>query len=338
MIGSLSIFVGPLGSTRLSDPAKPYPSAREPEIVAMMESSEGFSSKVNSPVSVGDAQIIGGDEIKEKLDMEEKALKTRNSTRDFAVGSSSVSKSIHQLCVIITEAEEENNHEENEGIDRQVDKAREPNKKEKEKIHVSTGEWRIIMSDVNHGTEIPEGSRREVLMGYQYALHQHKKKLREERDIFMRSRDNNSMSSDEFWDDYSDDSEYSRERHRDPKHNRRTMAHRREERYSRSITPQLEEEEEDFVHETPEVALIAAQAYLLTTRLEPGDPREDMHQAAMRSFRIIEDEIMGKVQKRSRQATRKSKRKSTSTKPRKVSPASHQKKKGDKRGRRTQEI
>jgi hypothetical protein len=41
--------------------------------------------------------------------------------------------------------------------------------------------------------------------------------------MFMRSRDNNSMTSDELWDDYSDDSEYSRERHRDSKHNRRTM-------------------------------------------------------------------------------------------------------------------
>jgi hypothetical protein len=40
--------------------------------------------------------------------------------------------------------------------------------------------------------------------------------------------------------------------------------------------------------------LIAAQAYLLTTRPKPGDPREDMHQATMRSLRIIEDEIMGK--------------------------------------------
>jgi hypothetical protein len=36
------------------------------------------------------------------------------------------------------------------------------------------------MSAINHGTEVLEGSRREVLMGYQYALHQHKKKLREE--------------------------------------------------------------------------------------------------------------------------------------------------------------
>jgi hypothetical protein len=44
-------------------------------------------------------------------------------------------------------------------------------RKEKEKIYVSTGEWRIIMSAINHGTGIPADSRREVLMGYQYALH-----------------------------------------------------------------------------------------------------------------------------------------------------------------------
>jgi hypothetical protein len=112
--------------------------------------------------------------------------------------------------------------------------------------------------------------------------------------MFVRSQNNNSMTSGGLWDDYSDDSEYIRERHRDPKHNRRITVQRREERYSRSITPQPEEEEEDFIHETPEVALIAAHAYLLTTRPKPGDPREDMHQAAMRSLGIIEDEIMGK--------------------------------------------
>jgi hypothetical protein len=69
----------------------------------------------------------------------------------------------------------------------QVDKLRSNSKKEKEKIHVSTEEWRIIMSAINHGTEVPADSRREVLMEYQYALHQRRKKLREERDMFMRS-------------------------------------------------------------------------------------------------------------------------------------------------------
>jgi hypothetical protein len=293
-IGSLNIFIGPSGLTRLSDPTKLDPSASETETKAIMESSEGSSSEVNSPVSAGEAQIAEGDEIQEKFDIEGKAFETHNNTRDFAAGSSGVSKRVHQLCVIITKAEEESNHEGNEGVNTQVDKIREHNKKEKEKIHVSAGEWRIIMSAINHGTEVPEGSRREVLMGYQYALHQHKKKLREERDMFTTSRDNNSMSKEEYWDDYSDDSEHSRERRGDPKHNRGTTAQSREERYSRNTIPQLEEEEEDFVQEIPEAALIAAQAYLLTTRPEPGDPREEMHQAAIRSLRIVEGKIMGK--------------------------------------------
>jgi hypothetical protein len=85
------------------------------------------------------------------------------------------------------------------------------------------------------------------------------------------------------------------ERHRDPKHNRRTTTQIREESYTRSQSPQQSEEEEDFVQETPEAALVAAQAYLLTTQPEPGDPREHMHQAAIRSLGSVEDELMGKL-------------------------------------------
>jgi hypothetical protein len=61
-------------------------------------------------------------------------------------------------------------------------------------------------------------------MGYQYTLHQRRKKLREERDIFMRSRDNNSITSGGYWNEYSDALESSIERHIDPKHSRRTTA------------------------------------------------------------------------------------------------------------------
>jgi hypothetical protein len=62
------------------------------------------------------------------------AFTTHNSTRDFAAGGSGVSKRVHQLCIIITKAEEENNHEGNEGVDRQVDKIREHNKKRRRKF------------------------------------------------------------------------------------------------------------------------------------------------------------------------------------------------------------
>jgi hypothetical protein len=49
------------------------------------------------------------------------------------------------------------------------------------------------------------------------------------------------------------------------------------------------------VQETPKAALVAAQAYLLTTQPEPGDPREHMHQAAVRSLGLIEDKLMGNL-------------------------------------------
>jgi hypothetical protein len=214
--------------------------------------------------------------------------------KDFATESSGISRSIHQLCVIITEAAEENNHVGNEEVDMQVDKLRSNIKKEKEKIHVSTGECRIIMSAINQGTEVPADSRREVLMGYQYTLHHRRKKLREERDMFMRSRDNNSITSGGYWDEYSDASESSIERHRDPKHSRRTTTRTREESHTRSISAHPSDEEEDFVQETPKAALVATQMYLLTTQPKPGDPREHMHQAAIRSLGLVEDKLREK--------------------------------------------
>jgi hypothetical protein len=285
-IGSLSFYVGPSGSTRLSDPAKSGPSASKAERITISGSFVGSSSEVNSPVRITATEDMQKrleefDETRGKPDMEATVVKTHDSPRDFATGSSGISRSVHQLRVIITEAAEEDNHEGDKEVDMQADKPRSNSKKEKEKIHVSIGEWRIIMSAMNHGTEVPTDSRREVLMGYQYALHQRRKKLREERDMFMRSRDDNSTSSGGYWDEYSDASEYNMERHRDPKHNRRTTSQTREESYAKSLSAQPSDEEEDFLQETPEEALVAAQAYLLTTQPELGDPREHMHQAAI---------------------------------------------------------
>jgi hypothetical protein len=142
----------------------------------------------------------------------------------------------------------------------QVVKLRSNDKKEKEKVHVSTGEWRMIMTAINHGTDVHADSRREVLMGYQYALHQRRRKLREEKAMLMRSQDNNTASSEEYWDEYSDASESSIERH-----SRRMTARTREESHMKSESAHPLDEEEDFVQETPEAALVAAQTYLLTT-------------------------------------------------------------------------
>jgi hypothetical protein len=194
-IGSLSIIIGSSSSSRLSDSTKPDPLANKPETEEILESSEGSSSKVNSPVCLAKAPITEDDKIQENFDSEERACQKHINAEDLAVGSSGVSK-VHQLCIIITEAEEENNNEGSKKVDRQVNKVKEHNKKEKEKVHVSAGEWRMIKSVINHGTEVPKGSRREVLMGYQYALYQHRKKLREERDMVF--QDNNSISREEY--------------------------------------------------------------------------------------------------------------------------------------------
>jgi hypothetical protein len=153
----------------------------------------------------------------------------------------------------------------------------------------------MIMSAINHGIDVPADSRREVLMGYQYALHQRIKKLREERDMFMRNLDYNSTSSGGYWDEYSDSSESSMERQRDPKHSRRTTARRVEESYTKSPSANPPEEEEEFVQEIPKKALVAAHAYLLTTQPKPRDPREHMHQAAIRSLGLVEDKLRGNL-------------------------------------------
>jgi hypothetical protein len=80
-------------------------------------------------------------------------------------------------------------------------------------------------------------------------------------------------------------------RNREPKHRRRKTTRGREEKCARSINAPLSDEEENFIQETPEAALVAAQAYLLTMQLKPGDPREHMHQAAIKSPGLVEDKL-----------------------------------------------
>jgi hypothetical protein len=45
------------------------------------------------------------------------------------------------------------------------------------------------------------------------------------------------------------------------------------------------------VQETLKAALVAAQAYLLTTQPKPRDPWEHMHQDAIRSLGLVEDKL-----------------------------------------------
>jgi hypothetical protein len=47
------------------------------------------------------------------------------------------------------------------------------------------------------------------------------------------------------------------------------------------------DERGNIVPKTPETALVAAQAYILTMQPAPGDPRESMHQTAIKGLGLI---------------------------------------------------
>jgi hypothetical protein len=63
-------------------------------------------------------------------------------------------------------------------------------------------------------------------------------------------------------------SDSSEERHREPKHSRRRTERPRKEDRAKSVGTPLSDEEEDFIQETSEAALVAAQAYLHSQNLE----------------------------------------------------------------------
>jgi hypothetical protein len=151
---------------------KSDPLARKTVTIATSESLVGSSSETNSPVSFATMESAGEkveelDETMGNLDIGEVMDHLNLDQKDFTTRSGGVSSNVHQVCVIITEAAEENDDAGNMEVDTQGNKPRSNNGKEKEKIYVSTGEWRVIMSVINHGMEVPANSRREVLMGYQ---------------------------------------------------------------------------------------------------------------------------------------------------------------------------
>jgi hypothetical protein len=138
-IGSLSFYVRPSGSTRLSYPVKSGPLASKAERITISGSSVGSSSEVNSPVSCTATEDMQKrleefDETRGKSNMEATVVEPHDSPTDFATKSNGVSRSVHQLCIITTEAAKENNYEGNEEVDMQVDKPRNNTKKEKRKF------------------------------------------------------------------------------------------------------------------------------------------------------------------------------------------------------------
>jgi hypothetical protein len=213
-IGSLSIFIGPSGLTRLSDPAKPDPSASEPETVAMMEYSEGSSSEVNSSISLGEVQegkIAEGDETMNFFDLgvqlkdlmichgdtSDKSIDTWKIGLELSKDDDSIFSSFNnkigkqcQVLAIVGDNSEEFDENSNPvlnpaNIDRGANHLAEGQTTEslatREKIRLSTDEWRVIRAAVEHGMPIPSNSSKNMLLGYHYTLRQQAKQLAKEK-------------------------------------------------------------------------------------------------------------------------------------------------------------
>ena len=228
-IGSLSIFIGPSGSSRLSDPTKQDPSASEPETIAMMEYSEGSSSEVNSPVSLGEVQerkIAEGDETMENFDLgvqledlmiclndiSDKSTDTWKTGLElsedgdsiFSSFNSNIGKQCQVLAIVGDNSEEfdENNNPvlNPANIDRGANHLAEGQTAEsliaREKIRLSVDEWKIVREVVEHGTPIPSNSSKDMLFGYHYALRQQAKQLAKEKIEIQRRKDSAIAASE----------------------------------------------------------------------------------------------------------------------------------------------
>jgi hypothetical protein len=245
-IRNLNFCVESLGSIRLSDPAKPGPSASKLKTVAMSESSEGSSSEVNSPVSLAEVEegkLAGGDETMENFDLEvqlEDLIICHDNTSDkstdtwktglelseddnliFSSSNSKLDNRYQVLAITGDNSQEldENNNPVlnpaniNRGANHLAERETSDSLTTREKVRLSVKEWRIIKTAVEHGTPIPTNSSKNMLLGYHYALRQQAKQLAKERIEIQKRKDSAIASSDAARRARSDAS-YTNKRHR----------------------------------------------------------------------------------------------------------------------------
>jgi hypothetical protein len=135
-----------------------------------------------------------------------------------------------------------------------------------------------------------------MLLGYHYALRQQAKQLAKEK-IEIQRRKDSAIAASEAARKAQSDASYSNARK-----NRRHGSRYDNLEYSdrQSISKNLDssflsvDEQGNILPKIPEAALVAAQAYLLTTRPSPGDPREHMHRAALNGLNMVGHKLSAK--------------------------------------------
>jgi hypothetical protein len=131
-------------------------------------------------------------------------------------------------------------------------------------VRLTAVEWETIKAAVNYGGVLD--SSRNILMGYEYALHRHGKRLQQERSEIRQRRKSVSIASKLLREEHSNASYTNSGRH----HRRGSRVDNLEHGDRRNLARNLEssflsvDERGNIVPKTPEVALVAAEAYLLT--------------------------------------------------------------------------
>jgi hypothetical protein len=327
-IGSLNFCVRSLGSIRLSDPTKSDPSTSEPKTVKMSELSEGFSSEVNSPISLAEEEerkIAGGDGNMKNLDLEaqlknlmishddtsEQSTDTWKTGLELSEDDNSIFSSyngkLNNRCQILAITEdnlEELNDNNNlvlnpANINRGANHLAEGETADflatRVKIPLSEDDWRIINIAVQRGMPIPANSSQNMLLGYHYALREQAKLLAKERIEIQKKKDSAIAASDAAHRACRNASYTNRRHHR---HGLRYENLGYSER--QSILKNLDssflsdDDQGNSIPKTPEAALVAAQAYLYTTRPKRGDLREHMHCAALNGLKMVGNKLSAK--------------------------------------------
>jgi hypothetical protein len=297
----------------------------------MSESSEGSSSKVNSPVSFTEIEteerkFAEGDETMENCDLEvqlEDLMICHDDTSDKSIDTWKTGLELHEddssifssfnskfnnryqvLAIIGDNSEEldENNNlvlnpaNVNRGANYLAEGETADSLVNMEKIRLSVDEWRAIKTAVEHCTSIPNNASKNMLLGYHYALRQQSKQLAKERIEIQKRRDSAIAASDAYHKARSDASYTNSKRHR--RHGSRFENLECSER--QSLSKNLEssflsvDKQGNIIPKTPEAALVVAQAYLHTTRPNPGDPREHMHRATLQGLKMVGNKLSAK--------------------------------------------
>jgi hypothetical protein len=134
------------------------------------------------------------------------------------------------------------------------------------KVRLSANEWNIIKAAIDNGAAIPVDASKDVLSSYHYALHRQARQLAKARSQIRKRRELVSAARKAMHEACSNASYTNKRRHNrngsrveNLEHSDRINLSRNLESYFLSV-----DEQGNIMPKTPEVALVAAQAYLYT--------------------------------------------------------------------------